>query len=214
MARVAVRHVAEVFECRAAFCFPSRGKLHYPTRSSARAVAARARTLGSRSGWSITAASGARHRHACRPRRPCTCRLGDAEARLACGGAAWKPTTCHAAGATPFAGNLRRADRHSRWSAPARRAGRDHARRRRGESLRNALLASISHDLRTPLAVMAGAASTLAAQGAALDEATRKSLARSIETKAHEMSTHLQCFGSGALRVRPDHAAARLGAPG
>ena len=30
------------------------------------------------------------------------------------------------------------------------------------ESLRNTLLASISHDLRTPLAVMAGAGSTLA----------------------------------------------------
>jgi two-component system sensor histidine kinase KdpD len=56
------------------------------------------------------------------------------------------------------------------------------------ESLRNTLLASISHDLRTPLAVMAGAGSTLAEHGAKLDEATRFSLARSIETKAREMS--------------------------
>ncbi len=44
-----------------------------------------------------------------------------------------------------------------------------------GESLRNTLLASISHDLRTPLAVMAGAGSTLAEHGASLDEATRAS---------------------------------------
>jgi two-component system sensor histidine kinase KdpD len=54
--------------------------------------------------------------------------------------------------------------------------------------LRNTLLASISHDLRTPLAVMAGAGSTLATRGASLDDATRVALARSIETKAREMS--------------------------
>jgi two-component system sensor histidine kinase KdpD len=56
------------------------------------------------------------------------------------------------------------------------------------ETLRNTLLASISHDLRTPLAVMAGAGSTLAERGASLDEATRVALARSVETKAREMS--------------------------
>jgi len=56
------------------------------------------------------------------------------------------------------------------------------------ESLRNTLLASISHDLRTPLAVLAGAGSTLAERGDALDAETRTSLARSIEKKAHEMS--------------------------
>jgi two-component system sensor histidine kinase KdpD len=56
------------------------------------------------------------------------------------------------------------------------------------ETLRNTLLASISHDLRTPLAVMAGAGSTLAQHGASLDEATRVALAHSVETKAREMS--------------------------
>ena len=48
------------------------------------------------------------------------------------------------------------------------------------ESLRNTLLASISHDLRTPLAVIAGAGSTLAQHGATLDPETRTALARSI----------------------------------
>ncbi len=78
------------------------------------------------------------------------------------------------------------------------------------ESLRNTLLASISHDLRTPLAVMAGAASTLAERGPELDAATRTALARSIETKANEMSTlisnvlDLTRFESGQLRLRPD----------
>jgi two-component system sensor histidine kinase KdpD len=56
------------------------------------------------------------------------------------------------------------------------------------ETLRNTLLSSISHDLRTPLAVMAGAGSALAQHGTTLDEATRVQLARSIETTAREMS--------------------------
>jgi two-component system sensor histidine kinase KdpD len=78
------------------------------------------------------------------------------------------------------------------------------------ESLRNTLLASISHDLRTPLAVMAGAGSTLAERGATLDEATRIALARSIETKALEMSElvsnvlDLMRFQSGQVALRRD----------
>jgi two-component system, OmpR family, sensor histidine kinase KdpD len=56
------------------------------------------------------------------------------------------------------------------------------------ESLRNTLLASISHDLRTPLAVIAGASSALSDSSLSLDEETRRSLIRSIEAKALEMS--------------------------
>ena len=77
-----------------------------------------------------------------------------------------------------------------------------------GENLRNTLLASISHDLRTPLAVMAGAASTLQEHGPSLDDATRLKLAQSIETKAHEMSDlisnvlDLMRFESGTPALR------------
>jgi two-component system sensor histidine kinase KdpD len=78
------------------------------------------------------------------------------------------------------------------------------------ESLRNTLLASISHDLRTPLAVMAGAASTLAERGATLAEESKAELARSIEVKAREMSDlvsnvlDLMRFQSGQVVLRRD----------
>lgn len=48
------------------------------------------------------------------------------------------------------------------------------------ERLRNALLSSVSHDLRTPLASIAGAASTLEQSGDALDADARRSLTRGI----------------------------------
>jgi len=76
--------------------------------------------------------------------------------------------------------------------------------------LRNTLLASISHDLRTPLAVLAGAGSALATRGPELDDATRTALARSIETKAREMSglvsnvLDLTRFDAGEVALRRD----------
>ena len=78
------------------------------------------------------------------------------------------------------------------------------------ETLRNTLLASISHDLRTPLAAMAGAASTLVTRGAALDDSTRTELARSIESRSRDMSElvskvlDLMRFDSGEITLRRD----------
>lgn len=56
------------------------------------------------------------------------------------------------------------------------------------ERLRSTLLASISHDLRTPLAVMSGASSSLAERGEKLSPAERQALARSLYEQAREMS--------------------------
>jgi two-component system sensor histidine kinase KdpD len=56
------------------------------------------------------------------------------------------------------------------------------------EGVRNALLASISHDLRTPLAVIAGASSSLAERGEKLPPEERKALAGSIYDQSKEMS--------------------------
>jgi two-component system sensor histidine kinase KdpD len=78
------------------------------------------------------------------------------------------------------------------------------------EGLRNTLLASISHDLRTPLAVIAGASSALNDPTLQLDSAARAQLARSIDTRAQEMSAlisnvlDLMRFEAGEVRLRRD----------
>ncbi len=56
------------------------------------------------------------------------------------------------------------------------------------EGLRNALLASISHDLRTPLAVIAGASSSLIEKGDELPETARRELASSIYGESQQMA--------------------------
>jgi two-component system sensor histidine kinase KdpD len=59
------------------------------------------------------------------------------------------------------------------------------------EAIRNALLASISHDLRTPLATIAGGAATLAGNLDALSGADRRALANSVSEEAMHMSERI-----------------------
>ena len=59
------------------------------------------------------------------------------------------------------------------------------------ERIRSVLLASISHDLRTPLAVMAGASSSLAESGERLDTVERRALAMSVFRQARDLSEHV-----------------------
>lgn len=81
------------------------------------------------------------------------------------------------------------------------------------ERIRSALLASISHDLRTPLAVMAGASSSLAESGARLSGEERRALAESVFGQAREMSEHvakilqMTRLETGSMRVDRDWAA-------
>lgn len=56
------------------------------------------------------------------------------------------------------------------------------------ERLRSTLLASVSHDLRTPLATITGSASSLLDRGAQLDEATRTELLTGIATEAQRLN--------------------------
>jgi two-component system sensor histidine kinase KdpD len=75
---------------------------------------------------------------------------------------------------------------------------RDEARRRGAleveaetERIRSALLASISHDLRTPLAIIAGTSSSLVESGDRMSEEDRKALAKALFAQSCDMSEHV-----------------------
>jgi two-component system sensor histidine kinase KdpD len=78
------------------------------------------------------------------------------------------------------------------------------------ESLRNTLLASISHDLRAPLAAITDASRALSDPESGADAAARAELARSIDAKAREMSElisnvlDLMSFEVGEVHLRRD----------
>ena len=211
MAWVAVRHVAEVFLCKAVVLLPdASGKLLYPRgqplESSLRradlAVGQWVADHGRRAGLGSDTLPAAPALYV---------PLGDAE--RAVGVLAVLPVNprrvllpeqSHLL--DTFASQIGLAVERARLAEAAEASSLAAER----ESLRNTLLASISHDLRTPLAVMAGAGSTLAERGATLDEPTRVALARSIETKALEMSDlvsnvlDLMRFQSGQVALRRD----------
>jgi len=211
MARVAVKHVAEVFECETVVLLPdAAGRLRLPSeapmpgsyRDADLSIAQWVADNGRRAGLGSDTL----------PSAPALyLPLGDERRRL--GVLAVLPSNrrrvllpeqLHLL--ETFAGQVGIALERERLGEAAEAA------RIAGESerLRNTLLASISHDLRTPLAVMAGAAGALARPGAPPDEATRVALARSIEGKAREMADlisnvlDLTRLESGEVRLRRD----------
>jgi len=78
------------------------------------------------------------------------------------------------------------------------------------ESVRNALLASISHDFRTPLAAIVGSASTLYGQRGRLSDDQQAALLRTIEDEATQMTAtaenilQLARLSSGNATLRRD----------
>jgi two-component system sensor histidine kinase KdpD len=76
------------------------------------------------------------------------------------------------------------------------------------ERARNALLSSVSHDLRTPLAAITGAASSLRDDVGRLSEPTRRDLAETISDEAQRLNRligdllDMTRLESGALRAR------------
>jgi two-component system sensor histidine kinase KdpD len=78
------------------------------------------------------------------------------------------------------------------------------------EKLRNALLSSISHDLRTPLASIIGSATSLTSGKAAFDETARRDLLLTIHEEAERLNRYvgnlldMTRLESGALRLNRD----------
>lgn len=58
---------------------------------------------------------------------------------------------------------------------------------RRSEKFKTALLSSVSHDLRTPLAAISASASTLASLGAQLEDAIRRDLLKTIQDECEKL---------------------------
>ncbi|MGH8325191.1 MAG: DUF4118 domain-containing protein [Steroidobacteraceae bacterium] len=211
MAQVAVRHVAEVFRCRAVVLLPdAHGKLHYPSEAPIDASFRHADLgvgqwvvdHGHQAGLgtdTLPATEGLYLPLSNEPER-----LGVLAVLPVNPRSVLLPEQRHLL--ETFAGQIGLALERARLAEAAEAA---HLATER-ESLRNTLLASISHDLRTPLAVIAGAGGALATHGADLDTPTRVLLARSIETKAREMSElvsnvlDLMRFESGQVALRRD----------
>ena len=211
MARVAVRHVAEVFDASTVVLTPdSSGRLQYPTGSAVEgsfrgadlSVAQWVFDHGQRAGLGTDTLPAAPAVYL--PLRGARGALGVLGVLPTNRRRVLLPEQRHLL--ETFAGQIALA-----WERVA--LGEEAARSRiaaESESLRNTLLASISHDLRTPLSVIAGAASTLARHGATLEPAARKSLALSIEEQAQEMSNlisnvlDLMRLESGRVELRCD----------
>ncbi len=93
--------------------------------------------------------------------------------------------------------------RHAEAAARAGAAARE-------EQLRNALLSSVSHDLRTPLATILGSVTTLRELGPSMPEAERQDLLAAIEDEARRLSRFvgnlldMTRVEAGALAVRSD----------
>lgn len=211
IARVAVRHVAEVFQCTAVVLLPdAAGKLHLPGDppeagsfiDADLSIAQWVLDHGHRAGLGSDTLPAAPALYL--PLGSESQRLGVLGVLPANQRRVLLPEQRHLL--ETFAGQIGIAVERARLAENAE-ASRVEAET---ESLRNTLLASISHDLRTPLSVIAGAASTLAEHSDDLDLSERRRLARSVETKARDMADlvsnvlDLMRFESGRLTLNRD----------
>ena len=188
MARVAVRHVSEVFDSQVVVLLPdSNQEIHYPKTES---------VSGSLHGADLAVAQWVQDHG--EPAGLGTDTLPSGEALyLPLPGAQSALGVLAVLPANPrrvllpeqfhlletFAAQIALALERAQLAERAQRASIE----AETEGLRNALLASISHDLRTPLAVIAGASSSLLEKGKVLSEPSREELARSIYEQSRQM---------------------------
>ena len=211
LARVAIKHVAETFASRAVILVPDgNGRLHYP--KSAPLPASLKRADLSIAQWAFDHATpaglgtdtllGAPAQYL--PLKATRGTLGVLAVEPLQKRRLLLPEQRHLI--ETFAGQVALAMERSELAEEAENA-RITAQT---ESLRNTLLASISHDLRTPLSVIAGAASALNDPKMAFDAQARRVLTESIDAKAREMSDiisnvlELMRLESGEITLKRD----------
>ena len=189
MARVAVRHVSEVFESEVVVLQPdARGRLRYPRGESISgslhgadlAIAQWVQDKGAPAGLGTDTLPSARALYV--PLQGSQAVLGVLGVLPANARRVMLPEQFHLL--QTFAGQIALAMERAILADRAQQAT-VHAET---EGLRNALLASISHDLRTPLAVISGASSSLAERGEQLGADERRALAQSIYEQSQQMA--------------------------
>jgi two-component system sensor histidine kinase KdpD len=188
MARVAVRHVSEVFDSQMVLLLPDgHAKLRYPNGKGLAGslhgadldVAQWVQGHGEPAGLGTDTLPGSEALYL--PLRGSQSVLGVMAILPANPRRVLLPEQFHLL--ETFAGQIALALERAGLADRAERASID----AETEGLRNALLASISHDLRTPLAVISGASSSLVEKGASLTPEGRQALARSIFQQSQQM---------------------------
>jgi len=189
MSRIAVNHVSEVFESQVVVLLPEAdGRLHHPRsqgisgslHSADLGVAQWVQDHGEPAGLGTNTLPGTEALYL--PLRGSQSVLGVLGVLPANPRRVLLPEQFHLL--ETFAGQIALALERAKLAEHAERANVQ----AETEGLRSALLASISHDLRTPLAVIAGASSSLAESGERLSTEERQALARSIYEQSKEMS--------------------------
>ena len=188
LARAAVRHVSEVFDSQVVVLLPADGRLAYPKtpalpsslRGADLAVAQWVQDHGEPAGLGTDTLPSAEALYL--PLKGTQAVLGVLAVLPANPRRVLLPEQFHLL--ETFAAQIALALERAQLAERAERASID----AQTEGVRNALLASISHDLRTPLAVIAGASSSLLEKGDALGAQSRAELAKSIYKQSQEMS--------------------------
>jgi two-component system sensor histidine kinase KdpD len=189
MARVAVRHVGEVFDSQVVVLLPdAQGRIRHPRgatesnslRGADLSVAQWVHDHGRAAGLGTDTLPGTEALYL--PLQGSQAVLGVLGVLPANPRRVLLPEQFHLL--ETFAGQLALALERAQLAGRAQQASID----AETEGLRNALLAAISHDLRTPLAVIAGASSSLAEKGERMSAEERRALAHSIYEQSREMS--------------------------
>lgn len=187
VARVAADYAAEVFPITAVVFLPEDGKINFARRSSQRLPVSREEEPIAQWAFDNAEKAGRGMAHA---KTAAALYIPLKGARKVAGVIAILPRENAPLGAGQmqllevFAHQTATAIEHTR----SQHAAEDARIQMQAEQMRSSLLSAVSHDLRTPLASITGAASTLRSQGEKLAPETREELLESIGDEAERLS--------------------------